>query len=108
MKSIVKKSIIPFSILCVFLMFLATTVQPVAAAESLIYEEYQEKIEKNYPLESLIDPDDNPDWLPWFPGKIILSIILAIGHFISVITDNCHGRLLSILLALWMPGFFLS
>ena len=42
-------------------------------------------------------------WVPWFPGKIILSIILAFFHFLSVITGNCNGNLLAILLFLWMP-----
>jgi hypothetical protein len=107
MKSIFKKSLVPFSILCAFLMVLTTSFQPVAATETQIIEKYKEKIEEIYALENTIDPDDNPDWLPWFPGKIILSVFLAIGHFLSVITDNCHGRLLSILLALWMPGAFL-
>lgn len=47
----------------------------------------------------------NPDWVPWFPGKIVLSIILAIIHILSILLDNCSGTALGILLFLWMPGF---
>ena len=42
-----------------------------------------------------------PDWVPWFPGKIIISLILAFIHFISVLTGNCNGVCLGILLWLW-------
>jgi len=119
MKSIVKKSIIPFSILCVFLMVFATSFQPVAASEKLLEEEYQEqidyaesileKIEKNYPLEATIDPGDNPDWLPWFPGKFLITFGCLLINVLSFeFLGKIPGWTVNIIRMLNQLGYFLG